>query len=75
MKKLALYKCFNPRTHTGYDHMVNVVLFPGNIVSIHAPTRGTTVAEIPFVLVNAILVSIHAPTRGTTAGRRTYRSN
>ena len=19
MKKLALYKCFNPRTHTGYD--------------------------------------------------------
>ena len=66
---------FNPRTHTGYDHMVNVVLFPGNIVSIHAPTRGTTVAEIPFVLVNAILVSIHAPTRGTTAGRRTYRSN
>ena len=42
MKKLALYKCFNPRTHTGCDL---VVLTSSNnliIVSIHAPTRGAT---------------------------------
>ena len=42
MKKLALYKCFNPRTHTGCDR--HVLPYGGirRIVSIHAPTRGAT---------------------------------
>lgn len=37
MKKLALYKCFNPRTHTGCDHTEpeekssNVRHIPGTI--------------------------------------------
>ena len=44
MKKLALYKCFNPRTHTGCDTTQKI---PGvqSQVSIHAPTRGATVAS------------------------------
>ena len=43
MKKLALYKCFNPRTHTGCD--MREVHLPVHLVdvSIHAPTRGATV--------------------------------
>ena len=41
MKKLALYKCFNPRTHTGCDESLSFE--PINFhVSIHAPTRGAT---------------------------------
>ena len=45
MKKLALYKCFNPRTHTGCDlslYQLKKVLE----VSIHAPTRGATINNI-----------------------------
>ena len=41
MKKLALYKCFNPRTHTGCD-LGNTHKRFGYCVSIHAPTRGAT---------------------------------
>ena len=41
MKKLALYKCFNPRTHTGCDEMDRAQRPQGH-VSIHAPTRGAT---------------------------------
>ncbi len=43
MKKLALYKCFNPRTHTGCDSF-SLMIFSASIyhVSIHAPTRGAT---------------------------------
>ncbi len=41
MKKLALYKCFNPRTHTGCD-MVRILQGFQYHVSIHAPTRGAT---------------------------------
>ena len=41
MKKLALYKCFNPRTHTGCD-IAAWDKGVGVIVSIHAPTRGAT---------------------------------
>ena len=43
MKKLALYKCFNPRTHTGCDPILFRTGF-GRFVSIHAPTRGATQA-------------------------------
>ena len=41
MKKLALYKCFNPRTHTGCDYR-NAIENGASEVSIHAPTRGAT---------------------------------
>ena len=41
MKKLALYKCFNPRTHTGCDSLTGYQKFI-SLVSIHAPTRGAT---------------------------------
>ena len=41
MKKLALYKSFNPRTHTGCDG--SSFQIPDRFaVSIHAPTRGAT---------------------------------
>ena len=43
MKKLALYKCFNPRTHTGCDKS-DLVAYPLRSVSIHAPTRGATIS-------------------------------
>ena len=42
MKKLALYKCFNPRTHTGCDPAAKQGHYAGKRVSIHAPTRGAT---------------------------------
>ena len=43
MKKLALYKCFNPRTHTGCDLLWLPAQLGFDVVSIHAPTRGATV--------------------------------
>ena len=63
MKKLALYKCFNPRTHTGCDITSGSYIFARR-VSIHAPTRGATDRFITSKPV--ISVSIHAPTRGAT---------
>ena len=47
MKKLALYKCFNPRTHTGCDD--KYAFYCGKKeVSIHAPTRGATVCKVTY---------------------------
>ena len=46
MKKLALYKCFNPRTHTGCDNLKSIFRKIDK-VSIHAPTRGATFRVIP----------------------------
>ena len=64
MKKLALYKCFNPRTHTGCDIPFRWDHFRDLRVSIHAPTRGATIL---YVHTSQLLwVSIHAPTRGAT---------
>ena len=63
MKKLALYKCFNPRTHTGCD-FIRFRISISSSVSIHAPTRGATSNDNCFL--NATRVSIHAPTRGAT---------
>ena len=64
MKKLALYKCFNPRTHTGCDSRVRLVTGRPSKVSIHAPTRGATKpTTLGFKFLS---VSIHAPTRGAT---------
>ena len=64
MKKLALYKCFNPRTHTGCDVIGPALLRRDTHVSIHAPTRGATGHSA--TIVGGITVSIHAPTRGAT---------
>ena len=66
MKKLALYKCFNPRTHTGCDYR-NAIENGASEVSIHAPTRGATcnLHQSRYYQV----VSIHAPTRGATSLR------
>ena len=63
MKKLALYKCFNPRTHTGCDYR-NAIENGASEVSIHAPTRGATRYDLTSQ--NVCSVSIHAPTRGAT---------
>ncbi len=50
MKKLALYKCFNPRTHTGCDYR-NAIENGASEVSIHAPTRGATYVMVtPFLM-------------------------
>ena len=59
-----MIKRFNPRTHTGCDKSVQVLLLLALNVSIHAPTRGATLLyyDIPIL----IRVSIHAPTRGAT---------
>ena len=64
MKKLALYKCFNPRTHTGCDILFPVADIIVGPVSIHAPTRGATGSCRKSRFRRA--VSIHAPTRGAT---------
>ena len=63
MKKLALYKCFNPRTHTGCDFSLFFIYLIID-VSIHAPTRGATSDKLDCR--HPIQVSIHAPTRGAT---------
>ena len=65
MKKLALYKCFNPRTHTGCDYR-NAIENGASEVSIHAPTRGATIGITDRVS-SEERVSIHAPTRGATS--------
>ena len=66
MKKLALYKCFNPRTHMGCDALVYRPVKLIVLVSIHAPTRGAT--NTFQSRVHICVVSIHAPTRGATQG-------
>ncbi len=55
--------CFNPRAHAGRDNLSGVFVFLF-CVSIHAPTRGATRANL--YQLSLIAVSIHAPTRGAT---------
>ena len=55
--------CFNPRTHTGCDTILQHYT-RAYWVSIHAPTRGATKIITRDSLL--ITVSIHAPTRGAT---------
>ena len=62
-RKWAASLYFNPRSHEGSDverqtEQIAVV------ISIHAPTRGATVAELPAA--GQLDISIHAPTRGAT---------
>jgi len=56
--------CFNPRTRTGCDNRLTVVL-PTLQVSTHAPARGATFSARN--LLSLSLVSTHAPARGATA--------
>ena len=62
---------FNPRTHTRCDATTTNVTPFVCLVSIHAPTRGATIAT--FIFSRYIMsVSIHAPTRGATESKRLY---
>ena len=54
---------FNPRSHEGSDPHPRSHCVP-NTISIHAPTRGATMALIDAI--THCFISIHAPTRGAT---------
>ena len=59
-----MFRCFNPRTHTGCDPLHKICNAKITKVSIHAPTRGATE---DFICARSFgQVSIHAPTRGAT---------
>ena len=60
---------FNPRSLEGSDIVHLVMLCAGNI-SIHAPAKGATFAELQRELEKAI--SIHAPAKGATPPFVTY---
>ena len=56
-------RSFNPRSHEGNDvPLIYNTSYAG--VSIHVPTRGTTIIHFKFLVFS--VVSIHVPTRGTT---------
>ena len=63
MKKLALYKCFNPRTHTGCDTTIRRP--PRWSVGFNPRTHTGCDESLSFEPIN-FHVSIHAPTRGAT---------
>ena len=63
MKKLALYKCFNPRTHTGCDTSPKN---NGSYYDCFNPRTHTGCDFIRSVKHLIVRVSIHAPTRGAT---------
>ena len=58
------YKNFNPRSHERSDALCLSFGNPRYRISIHAPTRGATKAQMEIVQLRKI--SIHAPTRGAT---------
>ena len=65
MKKLALYKCFNPRTHTGCDSLkLSFTLSLPKFQSTHP--HGVRQSLRPSATLFHV-VSIHAPTRGATS--------
>ena len=64
MKKLALYKCFNPRTHTGCDTSPKN---NGSYYDCFNPRTHTGCdAKEKEMVIQLCKVSIHAPTRGAT---------
>ena len=70
MKKLALYKCFNPRTHTGCDICYGDTVPDGcKFQSTHP--HGVRQCVI-LLFRGQTAVSIHAPTRGATVCKVTY---
>ena len=63
MKKLALYKCFNPRTHTGCDSRQ----IPDDCPVLCFNPRTHTGCDGRLINIRRVkYVSIHAPTRGAT---------
>ena len=54
---------FNPRSHEGSDN-IWINISSAFRISIHAPTRGATMAKGRFY--RLLDISIHAPTRGAT---------
>ena len=64
MKKLALYKCFNPRTHTGCDS--SGIVTSDAISSFNPRTHTGCDPACKSRLNRKFQVSIHAPTRGAT---------
>ena len=70
MKKLALYKCFNPRTHTGCDRMNRKQLT--EIVKFQSTHPHGVRQDSINPLTGQSYVSIHAPTRGATGNAMQY---
>ena len=64
MKKLALYKCFNPRTHTGCDG--SSPRLPLRSKCFNPRTHTGCDPACKSRLNRKFQVSIHAPTRGAT---------
>ena len=54
---------FNPRAHEGHDLKLKLLIVSTSI-SIHVPTRGTTIYTRHITI--HYVISIHVPTRGTT---------
>ena len=63
MKKLALYKCFNPRTHTGCDVKSHVSF---SVAAGFNPRTHTGCDFSAGTSQRVCRVSVHAPTRGAT---------
>ena len=59
-----LHGNFNPRSHKGNDVEEFVKIRIDEIISIHVPTKGTTLEEQKNKC--GYKISIHVPTRGTT---------
>ena len=64
MKKLALYKCFNPRTHTGCDPFSDTSYTGYNKFQSTHPHGVRPQEEYKSII--RLPVSIHAPPRGAT---------
>ena len=59
-----IFYYFNPRSYKRSDR-VRSPIFCKLCISIHAPTRGATIALQLKIII--LTISIHAPTRGATA--------
>ena len=68
MKKLALYKCFNPRTHTGCDYGLDFLVQTDKGFNPRTHTGCDEYYNADPIIFD---VSIHAPTRGAT--RHSFR--
>ena len=71
MKKLALYKCFNPRTHTGCDWFISLII--NNLNCFNPRTHTGCDVRLKRGVNYLNQVSIHAPTRGATFVRSGQR--
>ena len=60
-------KDFNPRSHKGSDDIEILRQEEEKLISIHAPTKGATIATA--YMDKTKMISIHAPTKGATMFR------